>query len=61
MNCDNVVDIQDVPLFVNALVSGGVEGGIGCNIDRADINQDGTIDGRDIAGFVQCVLNAGCQ
>lgn len=54
-----LIDLADVPGFVNALLSTGDV----C----ADINGDTFVDGRDIAGMVQLVINmesctnAGCQ
>ncbi len=52
LNCDNVVDMADVPHFINALLATGFTG---CDINRADMNQDGQINGRDIHPFTLAV------
>ncbi len=54
MNCDNVVDMDDVPLFVQALVDPFNYGG--CDLYRADTNEDLLVDGRDTQGFVELLL-----
>jgi len=54
MNCDNVVDMDDVPLFVEALVDPADFGG--CDIERADTNEDTLINGADTQGFVTLLL-----
>ncbi|MCZ6816510.1 MAG: hypothetical protein O7F76_07385 [Planctomycetota bacterium] len=58
MNCDTQVQLDDLPRFVQALID--PESFAGCDINRADINCDGVIDGRDVGGFVVCLLNEGC-
>lgn len=54
LNCSGSVDVADVPLFVEALLSPGTFGG--CDISLADVNGDTLTDGRDIGGFVAAVL-----
>lgn len=56
MNCDNVVDIDDVPLFVQALVDPG--NFTGCDIYRGDTNEDLLVNGADTQGFIE-LLTAG--
>lgn len=51
MNCDCVVDMGDVMMFVQALMDAGAYGG--CDIDRADMNGDTLLNAADIAEFVQ--------
>lgn len=55
MNCDNVVDMDDVPLFVEALVDPANFSG--CDIDRADANEDALIDGADVQDFLALLLD----
>lgn len=58
MNCDQVVNLSDVPAFASALLQ---PIGINlCNAPTADMNGDGFVDGRDIAPFITCVLGGGC-
>lgn len=54
MNCDCRLDTADSAAFVEALIS--PETFSGCDIDLADVNGDGTRDGRDIQAFVTAVL-----
>ncbi len=58
MNCDMVVDINDVPLFVQALVAPFeyMAAFPDCDIWLADMNKDGNIDGLDITDFIAAVL-----
>ncbi|MFH1418500.1 MAG: hypothetical protein ABII12_09490 [Planctomycetota bacterium] len=58
MDCDGNVDCaNDVPLFVSALLdSVGYVPPIGCLIEAADTNRDGTVDGSDVAGFVGALV-----
>lgn len=53
MNCDNVLDANDIPWFIDALLDPGNY--TGCDVNRADMNRDGAIDGLDIALFVNCL------
>jgi sugar lactone lactonase YvrE len=58
LNCDDVVDNNDVAAFCLALldpVSYQVAHP-GCPILRADVNMDGQINGRDVAAFVTLLL-----
>ncbi len=55
MNCDGVVDRDDVDPFVAALIKGdaGYDAAVpGCDRDLADINADGSVDFGDINPFV---------
>ncbi len=54
MNCDCVVDMQDVEGFVMALVSPSDYQGAypDCETQNCDLNQDGSEDARDIDWFV---------
>lgn len=53
MNCDNIVDLADVPHFVQALLGTGFTG---CDLNRADMNVDGLIDGRDMSHFSAALI-----
>lgn len=55
MNCDEVIDLEDVPHFAQALVDPRFLF-TGCNTHRADLNRDGKEDGRDIDLFVQALV-----
>jgi D-alanyl-D-alanine carboxypeptidase len=56
--CDGVLDVDDVPAFVQALLDpAGYEANFpSCYIGSADRNGDGKIDGRDVAQFVAEVM-----
>lgn len=59
MNCDQSVDLDDVPLFTMALLD-PVSFDINhpaCNSTQADMDSSATVDAADIAGFVSAVLN----
>lgn len=58
MNCDGAVNIADIPLFVDALLATGGFGG--CDINRADMNADTQIDGRDTQAFVAALIQPPC-
>ncbi len=62
LNCDDIVDFNDVALFAQALADPEehIELQPGCPILRADFNDDGEIDGRDTSGFVSCLLDGTC-
>ncbi|MCB9852579.1 MAG: hypothetical protein H6819_05750 [Phycisphaerales bacterium] len=47
------IDISDVPDFVDVLLNGPDNPDQAC---RADANQDGNLDGRDVGGFVDAVI-----
>lgn len=52
LNCDNLVDLLDVPPFVSEVLGlGGF-----CNPNRADTNCDGLRNGRDIPGMIDAIL-----
>lgn len=54
INCDNFVDINDVPAFVQALIdeSSYRSSFQGCDISVADMSGNGTVGGEDIQPFV---------
>jgi hypothetical protein len=58
LNCDGLVDVQDIPAFVSSLLDPGgyTTAHPGCNIVRADMNHDGFEDGRDIGEFIGAIL-----
>lgn len=63
LNCDSVVDLADVPHFVQALIDpAGYDADHdgspypACSLSLANLNGDGTIDGLDIAGFVEALV-----
>lgn len=49
LNCDLRVNLDDLPHFVAALLGTGFTG---CDLNRADMNHDALIDGRDIRPFI---------
>ena len=54
LNCDNQLNIEDVPNFALALVDPlAFDEATDCDINRADLDANGEIDGRDIARFVE--------
>ncbi|MBX3395194.1 MAG: choice-of-anchor M domain-containing protein [Phycisphaerae bacterium] len=56
--CDCVVDLLDMTAFVEALLTPhGLSGGDSdCNLENADVNADGSIDGADIQAFVDLLI-----
>lgn len=58
VDCNWTVDLDDVAPFVQALLDPAAYNAAhpGCNIQRADMNGDGEIDGRDIQAFVNELL-----
>lgn len=52
LNCDSLHDAADVGPFVAALLGGGS----GCSACAGDVDLSGGVDGRDIQGFVGCLL-----
>lgn len=58
MNCDGVVDFDDVAPFALSLADAAAYGVAqpGCDIDHADLDQNSVIDGGDIAGFVELLV-----
>jgi len=55
INCDGSLDLNDITVFVEALID--PVGFTACDIDRADMNDDGLINGVDVQGFLIAVLN----
>jgi hypothetical protein len=62
LNCDNVVDLDDINPFVTALVSQQVYHSRypGCAWLNADIDGDGDVNFDDILPFVNCLASGGC-
>lgn len=54
LDCSGVVDLDDAPLLVEALLTPGTFSG--CDIDRADVDENGVADGLDISAFVAALL-----
>ncbi len=53
-DCSGHVDMSDVPTFINVLL--GLDANL-LHVRRADINNDGTPNGRDIGPFVDLVIS----
>lgn len=53
LDCNNLIDLADMPHFIEAMLSADFTG---CDISRADVNQDGQTDGRDAQAFVAHLL-----
>jgi len=62
MNCDGVVNSDDADAFALAAVAPAAYQATypDCDPNEGDVNNDGVLDGRDIQGFVQCLLIGGC-
>ncbi|HPF38269.1 MAG TPA: hypothetical protein P5081_11305 [Phycisphaerae bacterium] len=58
MNCDDVVDLQDISPFGMALVDADayMANWPACDILLGDMNRDGLVNGLDLAGFVAALL-----
>jgi hypothetical protein len=58
MNCDCVLDIDDVPAFVDALLDPTVYAAnyAGCDISHGDMQPDGLVNGDDIATFTDLLV-----
>jgi len=58
MNCDGVIDTEDVEPFVMALVDPAAYQAAypACQILRGDMDSNGGVDGADIAGFLEVLL-----
>jgi len=54
MDCDDDVDMDDVPLFIEALVD--PDNFTGCDINRGDMNEDESVNGLDTQGFVHVLV-----
>jgi len=54
LNCDNVLNVSDIPAFIMALINpaGYATNFPGCDIQKADVNNDAAINGKDISPFV---------
>jgi hypothetical protein len=52
VNCDHILNPDDVPYFVEALMGWYS----GCDISLADVDDSGTVDGLDIQPFVNLLL-----
>lgn len=59
LNCDGVVNIADIAPFALGLVdpAGYAAAYPACFVDRADMNGDALIDGRDVQSFVDGLLS----
>ncbi len=57
MNCDGVLDLDDVPAMVLALLDPDAYAITypDCDITAGDINEDGNVDGLDLQGFVELI------
>lgn len=58
LNCDDVINLSDIEPFVLALTDPEAYGNTfpTCGTERADMNDDGQSDGRDVAGFVDVLI-----
>ncbi len=56
MSCDGVVDLNDVIVFVSALID--PINFDDCDILRGDMNSDGAVDGLDVQGFVSVIIGS---
>lgn len=54
MDCNGLINGADIEGFVDAIFAG-----TGCDINRADINEDSILDAFDAPGFINCVLDGG--
>lgn len=52
VNCDHLVNADDIPQFVAALIGGYT----GCDLALADMDNSSLADGQDIQGFVTAIL-----
>lgn len=59
LNCDSTVNTQDMGPFALALTDPDAYAAAfpTCNANRADVNTDGLTDGRDVAAFVDLLIN----
>jgi len=58
MNCDGLIDLNDVPAWVTAVLNptAYLSTFPACDITLGDLNADGHIDGRDVRGLVTAIL-----
>jgi hypothetical protein len=54
MDCNGLVSLPDIPLFIQALVdpAGYLTAQPGCDLSQADMNKSGTVDGDDIQLYI---------
>jgi len=59
LDCSGTRDAADVAAFVQALIDPTAYAAAhpNCNAGRADVNQDGTVDGRDVQAMVRLLVN----
>lgn len=59
-NCDGDMDVDDAPPFVQAVLAPDEyeAAQTGCSLSTCDIDNDGFIDGRDVAAFVDLLLSS---
>ncbi len=59
LNCDTMVDTQDLEPFVQCLLDPMLYADLhpGCAILQADFNDDGAVDGADIGGFTENLVS----
>ncbi len=62
LNCDGTRDLSDIPAFAIALTDPAAYAAAypGCELDRADMNGDGSADGEDVGEFVAAMLAGPC-
>lgn len=62
LNCDGLVDNEDIDPFVLAITNPAAYAAAwpNCNIMNADINCDGLVDNEDIDPFVLCITTGVC-
>lgn len=61
LDCDDDRDPADIPHFVQALIDpAGFTASHACSIERANLNGDGTTDGRDVAAFAALLISGSC-
>jgi hypothetical protein len=58
MNCDGVLDLDDVPAMVLALLdpAGYAAAYPACDILNGDMQSDGNVNGGDVQGFVNLLM-----
>lgn len=61
LDCDDDRDVNDIPHFVQALIDpAGYTASHACDINRANLNGDGAINGRDVAAFAALLIGGPC-
>lgn len=63
MDCNGVVDFDDIDGFVLALIDGETyrEAYPDCRAENGDIDGNGNVNFDDIDGFIDCLINSGCS